>query len=256
MYLSSFTFNKISKSLVGVVTAGMFAMTALTSTMASADFLGVYVGVGSWGQEFEGNLDTADLDSNIDLGDDNGNILYVAIEHPIPILPNFKLQSTSMSTSGEVTSAFTYNDQTAEVGADVDLSFDQLDSIAYMEVLDNWVALDLGVAIRFYDIEFAVDNTLGIEDPKDDLNVAIPFLYAAAAFNLPLTGLYANAEAFMVSYNGSSIDDIKYGIGYESKFKLGVEAGVRTTTIDMDEVDDFSSTFKTKGTYLAATLHL
>ena len=227
----------------------------LAPAPALADFIGIYMGAGSWGQKFEGNLDDAVFDTNVNLSNDDGSIIYVAIEHPIPILPNFKLQRTSMSTTGSVTSQFSYNGQIAEVGSDVDLSFDQLDSVAYMELLDNWVALDLGVAIRFYDIEFVVDNPFAAADAKDDLSVAIPFLYGAAAIKLPL-GLYFNAEAFVVSYNGSSIEDIKYGIGYESKFRLGVEAGVRSTTIDMDEVDKFSSKFTAEGSYVSVTLHI
>ena len=78
----------------------------------------------------------------------------------------------------------------------------------------------------------------------------------SAAFDLPFTGVYFNTELFMFDFDDTTITDIKYGIGYESKLRFGLEAGLRSQTVDMQDFDEFVSDIEIEGAYMALTLHI
>lgn len=223
-------------------------------TQALADTIGFHAGIVQWNQSWDGNLDSADLGTNTDIDDDKNIGFYAAIELPIPLLPNLKVQSTPMSAVGKVKSAFTYNGETTSIGADVDIQFDQQDVIFYNQLLDNWVSFDLGLALRRYDAQFMIEN--GANDITDEATATIPMFYGSARFDLPWSGSYALAELLAISVGDNAISDYKIALGYESKFRLGAEVGLRESAIEIDDVDDFSTDISVDGIYLALTLRL
>ena len=92
----------LATALVGSLT--------LASLQASADrVLGVFAGLGTWQQEVTGvvssNGEAIDVTDDLDLKDDRGNILYFALEHPVPVLPNFKVQKSDINVVGDGTLA-------------------------------------------------------------------------------------------------------------------------------------------------------
>lgn len=223
-----------------------------TSLVAHADFLGARAGVVSWDQSWGGDLSTAKLGSNVNVEDEQNMGFYLSFEQPLPFIPNMKVQATSMSSSGKVNSDFNYDGSSANTGDAVDINLDSQDAILYGEILDNWVSLDLGVALRRYDAEFLIANG----SIKDDASVVLPMFYGAARFDLPLSGFYGKLELLNTSYDGSGIEDYQFGLGYESKWRLGAELGVRQSKFELDDVDDFSTDLKVDGVYLALTLHI
>jgi|SaaInlStandDraft_1057018.scaffolds.fasta_scaffold75923_3 hypothetical protein len=76
---------------------------SLTSLPASADFTGLYVGGGSWQASPEGDIGLTDinLESTLNLDAQNNQFVFVAIEHPIPILPNIRVQHSEMAWNGK-----------------------------------------------------------------------------------------------------------------------------------------------------------
>jgi hypothetical protein len=70
----------------------------LTPMPVIADVLGVSVGGGSWQASPEGDIGRTDinLESTLNLDEENNQFVFVAIEHPIPILPNIRLQHSEM----------------------------------------------------------------------------------------------------------------------------------------------------------------
>jgi len=240
-------------SLFKQVIVSMFFLSGF-ATQASADFVGFHAGIVQWDQSWDGSLDTADVGNNIDIDDDKGTGFYASIELPIPLLPNLKVQSTPMNAMGEVKSAFTYNGELTTAGADVDLQLDQQDVIFYNQVLDNWLSLDLGLALRRYDAEFVIEN--GVTDIKDEASATIPMFYGAAKFDLPFSGFYGMGELMTISVGDNAITDYKVGLGYESKMRVGAQVGLRESSLEIDDVDDFSADISVDGVYLALTLHL
>ena len=222
----------------------LIAATALLPFTASADAVGLRIGAYAWQQEFEGTVQDGpteiDINSTLGLDDETNNVFYVALEHPIPVLPNIALSHTEMEVSARnrLNENFVFDDQvfivTDTVTTNADLS--HTDLTLYYEVLDNWVSLDLGLTVRAFDSSIDIKSSSG--DAELDIDGALPMLYAAVKFDLPLTGLYVGASGSGISYEDSSITDYMLNIGYETTFGLGVEAGLRSFDINYEDEDD------------------
>ncbi|GAA6166459.1 TIGR04219 family outer membrane beta-barrel protein [Sessilibacter corallicola] len=234
---------------------------AALSPVLHADTLGIYAGVGSWNPEYSGDIGRSGLDIE-DLGfdDDDYSFAYIALEHPIPILPNIKLQRTEMDTDevATLTETFEFDDITFDVNETVatELDLTHTDAIFYYEVLDNVVSLDLGLNIRTFDGEATVaGETTGVE--SIDIDASVPMGYAKIQFDLPFTGFYVGADANYVTFEGSTLSDftVKGGYAYESVIDLGVEVGYRSINLELDDLDDFDTDITIDGIYAALTFH-
>ena len=77
------------------LTVGLFAG-LLLPLCASADFIGFHMGGGIWQKSYGGQVQTGLI--NIDLEDDFGIqdgkdlVLHAAFEHPLPGIPNIRVQ--------------------------------------------------------------------------------------------------------------------------------------------------------------------
>lgn len=250
-----------------------FAAVALAaSASVSADtILGVYAGAQRWDYDVEGSVRSggSDVDLNNDLnvkGNDN-NIYYIALEHPIPFLPNARIQQNNLdmpSTEGVTTQAFNFNGQAYNLGEVVNSTFDltNTDYTLYYEVLDNWVNLDLGFTAKVFDGEATVLIPLGGSGSTPaplgtpiDLSGTVPMLYGKAQFDLPFTGLSIGASGNFVSFGDDEITDVAAYISYESGSGLGIEAGYRTFEIEFDEFDNLSTNLKLDGAYVGINYH-
>ncbi|MGI9287199.1 MAG: TIGR04219 family outer membrane beta-barrel protein [Pseudomonadales bacterium] len=228
--------------------------------LAQADtILGVSSGAGIWQSDIVGDVQdgTTKIDTEDDLGleDNDNNFFYFALEHPIPVLPNLKLQHTKLSVDGDNLltreidfdgSVFPVSDN---VSAEADLT--HTDATFYYEVLDNWVSLDLGISVRVFDGFVEIQSTS--ESTREDLDDPIPMLYGKARFDLPLTGLSVDAEANGIGYGGNTLIDASLRVAYESSIGLGVEAGYRSMQLDIDE--DIEGDIDLSGVFAGINFH-
>ena len=229
-------------------------LVTLYSASASADFLGLYVGGGSWNHDPSGSFESTqagssldiDMQSSLGLSDESETYVWAAFDHPIPFLPNIRLEKTSLSHNGTVTSPVNFNGGPTSGASTV--SLDSTDAILYYRLLDNWVNLDLGLNLRKIDGEFTIGSrSLSVSE-------TIPMLYAAAQFDLPFTGLSVGADYKLVSYDGSSYDDLRLRALYEMGV-VGFELGLRTTTITLDDVDNVNADIDFDGLMFGMFLH-
>jgi len=227
-------------------------LAVLYSASASADFLGVYVGGGSWNHDPSGDFNTnqtgstnIDLKSNLGLSDESEAYVWAAFEHPIPFLPNIRLEKTSLGHTG---TAGSVNFNGVTVNGAATISLDSTDAILYYRLLDNWVNFDLGLNLRKIDGEFAI----GTESVS--VSESIPMLYMAAQFDLPFSGFSVGADYSLVSYSGSTYDDLRLRALYEMGV-VGFEVGLRTTTLELDNVDNINAKIDFDGIMLGMFLH-
>lgn len=235
-----------------IITSSLLLAT-LYSSAASADFLGIYVGGGSWNHDPSGDFssiqtgsDTIDVASNLGLSDESETYVWAAFEHPVPVLPNIRLEKTSLSHSGTASIPVDFNNATVSGPSMVTL--DSTDAILYYRLLDNWVNFDLGLNMRKVDGEFAI----GTESVS--VSETVPMLYVAAQFDMPLTGLSLGADYNMVSYDGNKYDDLRLRALYEMGV-VGFELGVRTTTIELEDVDNINAKVDFDGVMAGVFLH-
>lgn len=218
-----------------ILFAALIALLPLSSFAATV--LGVKAGIGSWTHKPSGSLTSSigGIDTSVDLNDGlllsskSESYVYFAVEHPVPMVPNFKYVNTQLthSGSGNVVVAF----GTYAIGAPVETSFslNQTDLIFYYEVLDNdLVSVDVGLTAKMIDSKTAVNVT-----DTATITSTIPMLYAAAEISLASDFAFVG-EISTIGTGGNSISDITTKITYETDYMLGIEAGIRTQSVKVD----------------------
>ncbi|MDL0429783.1 TIGR04219 family outer membrane beta-barrel protein [Marinobacter sp. TBZ242] len=214
----------------------------IAAPVASADVLGVGANISYWDSDLSGeagkNSDVVDVENDLNLDSDSNVNLSAYFEHPVPVLPNVRLNYTRIEQSGrgELSTGFDVVPGGVEVDSDLDLS--QFDVTLYYEVLDNWVNLDLGVTARNLDGELTVQETGGLGSvSQTEISGVVPMGYLAARFDLPFTGVSVGGEANAISFDGDSIYDYNAYGQYELSL-LQLRAGYRQMSIDYEDNED------------------
>ena len=240
---------------MGKFTTALGLGLALLSSTASADFLGIYAGGGSWNHDPSGNFSsTVAGDSTIDLNADTNfsakseSYMWLAFEHPLPLIPNVRLEKTSLSQAGALTSNVTFNGTGSMATNSSSLSLDSTDTILYYRLLDNWVNVDFGFNLRKIDGNFTVGSEVKA------VSESIPMLYLAAQVDLPFSGFSVGADYNVVSYSGNTYNDMRLRALYEMGF-IGFEVGTRTTTLTLSDVDGINADFEFSGLMMGLFVH-
>lgn len=236
------------------------ALAATAPATQAAPLVDIYAGGYSWDTETSGTIASGDQDIDMedDLGYDDSDqtVLFIGVEHSVPILPNVRVRHMDLSddASNTLIRPVTFNDEvfTGDVSSKYDL--DMLDGTFYWTPLDNVVKLDLGVTVRRLDAEITLrSDSLGTS-ATEKADETFPMGHLALHANLPLSGVYLGGEVNAVEYDGSGMRDYTARVGWRSDFLLGVEAGYSRLEIDLDDVGGLDSDLEIGGPYLAATL--
>ena len=241
-------------------TAIVLAMMAAAPLSAHADLLFTLGAKASvWDADPSGQLDDGvDVDSDLQIGAENGQQLTVFFEHPIPLIPNLRIKQTSLDLtgSGDVNISF------------LDTNFDEtVDSTLDLSHTDLTLYWGLPLPIPFFDFNFGLtarqfDGTAEVRGQdsgvteSQDLDFVVPMGFGEIKVTSPF-GLYANAEINYVGYAGNKLSDISYGVGYDLPIPvvdLGVEAGYRAINLKTDEdLADINTDVEISGMYYGAS---
>lgn len=213
-----------------------------------ADVIGVKADASYW--NFNGSskneASAQQLPRDNDLKRQGTGQLSIALEHPIPLLPNVKIKYVNLDSQSEVGSGF---------GSDVELN--NTNYILYYELLDNIVSADIGVAATHLDGE--VRQTSAALSQRYDLSDFLPSLYAQAGVKLPFTGLSLKAEGSYGRLDDTRINDFQGELQYDfiDNFvvDMGAKLGYRIMNIDhkQDHLGDLKLEFK--GPYIGLDVH-
>lgn len=233
---------------------------------AAADtLLGLYVGADAWQTSASGSFANSNQLQDFNFKDKNQLSYYVALEHPIPLLPNLRLQHNPLESDGVTTlnADFNFAGETfsaqAELSNQVDLT--STDYVLYYEILDNdLVSLDLGLNGKHINGSVAVTElTDGNGFAVQDASQWIPMVYTSATVGLPLTGLALFAEGSFVSYDGSRLYDAQAGVSYAMLDNLAVDLrlkfGYRAVNLRLDDIDDLYTDLDFNGVFAGLELH-
>lgn len=247
--------------------APLFMFTLIYGTPAMADTIGVWAGGGIWNWDISGSVryqstdPTNDIDLKNELGlqDDDSTTAFAIIEHPVPVIPNIKVFTTSLESTGTGTVS-----GTKIFGSGVNISgtvnssikLDETDLTLYWQLWDTVVGVDLGLNFKVIDGQVTVTETSGALDTSTaNFSATIPMLYAGLELKLPLTGLTVAANGSYIGFDGSSITDFQAYVRYDTPFVVGVEAGVRSFNIELDDIDSSYGEIKFSGIYGLLYLH-
>ena len=259
MFVTLFWSTKNMKKSV----LSMVALAVLAGPAAMADTIGgVYLGADLHFADAKGSFGQTGNQQNFEFDDKNLSSFYIKLEHPVPLLPNIKLQRNSLTSDGTTTlnRTFEFDNQVFAVGTDVaqDLDLSNIDATFYYEILDNdLVSLDLGVTAKYIDGDITVASQG--QSATQDLSAVIPMGYLYGSFGLLGTGTKVFAEVNYVSYDGSSLSDMQFGVAYELIDSLAVDlalkAGVKKTKLELDDIDNLDADLTFDGAFISAELH-
>ena len=237
----------------------LLSLAASLVVSASADTVGFEVGGAYWASKTSGNIqykgDSIDLEKDLGYEDLNTNFIWASFEHPIPLIPNIKIQHTKIEDTASKISNVTFDNKTFSGNVSSSLQLNQTDFIAYYELLDNWVNLDVGINGKFIDASVSVKDTSTTPASNKNLEYIIPMVYAKARFDLPFSGLSAETDLSYISYEDSEFYDFKGGLLYETSFGLGATAGYRMEKLQLDDISDVNSNIEIKGAYAGLFYH-
>lgn len=243
--------------------ASALALSLATAGTAQADTLfGVYAGAGTWQQSYSGDvrsgISNVDLEDDLGLDDDDSVILYAALEHGVPLLPNVRAQYYTLDVDADSTLSRTieFNGNVFNLSETVSTVVDltQTDVVLYYELLDNVVSLDLGLAISL--VEGSIEVASLSEQASADFDEVVPMLYAAVRADLPFTGVWVGAQAQGISYDDNKLIAFEAKIAYESSLGLGFEAGYRAVQVELDAFDEVDlAKIDVNGPYAAINFH-
>ncbi len=181
-----------------------------------------------------------DIDDALNLDADFENHVYGEFQHPIPVIPDIRVQYTSLSLDGDG------EQLTADFGEDLDagdqvastLELDHFDLILFYTLPIPLIDIDLGLQGRY------VDGRINVRDEAETqtgqyaqtFNLPIPMGYARGRFELPLTNLFIEAQAAGLSISGNTLFDGHGIVGYESDLGLGVAAGWKHQVLRLNDV--------------------
>lgn len=233
-----------------------------TSFISHADTLSVSVGGGTWNESPSGYFQKTSDAINVDVNDsffwekESQGYFFATVEHFVPLLPNVRLMHTKIDHSGSGATSFTfdkieYGDNVSNVSNEV--SIETTDIIAYYEVLDNVVSLDLGLNIRNLNVDYNFVSPNPTASAADSFSATFPMLYALVGIS-PWPDLIISGEMSYIAYSGSSMSDITAKIAYTTSFLVGVEAGYRKQNITLDDTSGNNAKLTFDGFFAGAYL--
>ncbi|MBJ7538280.1 TIGR04219 family outer membrane beta-barrel protein [Marinomonas sp. C1424] len=175
--------------------------TALLASAAQADFIGAEAEAGVF------------LNND---GEDSNSYFGLAIEHPIPLIPNVRFQHQSLEEENQP-----------------DLSFN--DYTLYYEFGLLWLDLDLGATFR----QIGDSNNSTIDG-------TYPLGYVSAYLSIPGTPFSVGGEFKSGGGSDADITDTTFKVKFQPLPFVGLEAGYRT----IEEQFQSSTVFEPKGAFI------
>ncbi|WP_299083443.1 TIGR04219 family outer membrane beta-barrel protein [uncultured Paraglaciecola sp.] len=244
----------------------------LTSVSSQADtLLGLYAGAQGWNMQTSGGFSEDGNNGNFNFEDEAKSNIYIAFEHPVPVIPNIKLQRTEMDTLGDVTldTNFTFGDELFSLSTTVstDVQLTATDIILYYELFDNdLVSFDFGINAKYIEGEFLVTSE---DDPsrvgREEFSGAVPMLYSRVALGVPFTGFGAYVEGSYLSIDDNTVSDYQAVITYSLMENLALDVtfqvGYRVVAVELEDIGDIKelnniySDLEFKGPFAGIEVH-
>ena len=230
--------------LKAALAAAAFTVTGL----AQAETLfGVYAGAGGWHQDSDGHLTASgtqvDTKEDLALGDGNDNMFWLAVEHPLPFLPNVRLQQTSTDLAGrtELIRPIVLDNVSFGPPGIIESGFEfkVQDAILYYNVIDGeTLSLDAGLAVRRVDGSAFINS--GTRFAEIEFDGTVPMLYARGEWDV-LGGFWFGVGGEYIEYKGDSYIDVDGAFGWQSAWGIGAEIGYRYMRMKVEELGDIDT---------------
>ncbi|MBV5349263.1 TIGR04219 family outer membrane beta-barrel protein, partial [bacterium] len=166
----------------------LLALCLGVSSASAATILGFGVEADYLAPSATGDFKYKSINTAFDGETESGYQVGAYFEHPVPLIPNLRL---------DYTSDVTFN------GTSSDVAIGQMDITPYYEILDNIVDIDIGVTAKVLN---GKSKKAGAEET---FNAVIPMGYFAAAVMVPGTGFSLAGSVKYINYSGDSMTDAR-----------------------------------------------
>ena len=239
------------------------ALAASIATGAQAELLGFGAGAGIWSADPSGKAEYKgsefDLSSDAGLSSENSTYLWAYLNHPIPAIPNVRIERTGLSFDGKAKQPITFGGVSfGSVDTATTMDLTQTDVLLYWGVpFLPLLSVDFGFGAKLFDGELAM-STAG-QSEKTDLDFALPVGYLALGLPIPGTGVRVGADTKMISYSGSGFSDSRLSVSWvpvSLVVDLAIEAGYRTQKLKIDDLSgvDAEADITMSGLFMGAAL--
>jgi len=230
----------MKKTILACALLGAFSFTSAQA----ATLVGFKVGGDYWQADTSGTIGgNGQPQQDYNYSSSSQGSIWMAVEHPIPLVPNIKIRENFLDASGRAAVG------NATVTNKVDLS--NTDFVLYYELLDNdLVALDLGAAYKLMHGSFRGTSS------EKDLNSGIVMMYADAQVGISGIGLYGFAD-IMIGLNESKVYDYTLGLGWQLEgvaLDYQVRAGFREFNFDVNDFDGVTANTQFSGFFAGVEL--
>jgi outer membrane protein len=232
----------------------------LFSSVVNADLFRVEMGAGGWNQAPSGSVIQSDSIGGVIDGQYRSNendttnaYVWMLLKHPIPIVPNVRLEYAKLNDDGKSKGTFDNFSTPAESPSTIDVS--EYDIIPYYNLMDNllWTTIDLGLDLRIQTTKFKAQDVeiLDMAVPtyatyEDDTTILIPLVYARVRVEIPMIDVGLESDVKYITYSGSTVYDIRAKVDYTMSFipvlQPGLELGYRVQKFDVTSDDDNTKT--------------
>ena len=209
----------------------------LMASNSYADVTRVEMGAGVWMETPSGsaNYNATSGGSNVMREtQDNSTYIWALIKHPIPVVPNFRVEYVDITSEGRANG--TWGSGTA-VSSKSTFDMQQIDLIPYYNILDNtfWATIDLGLDVKMVNLDYKIADA-SYEYKK---TLPIPMGYARVRVQVPRSAFGAEADIKYIAYGRSVFSDARAKIDYTfNSFYVvqpAIEVGYRVQKIKIDE---------------------
>ncbi len=247
----------------------LVAFLLLFTTVINADIMRIEGGAGAWMQTPNTNMEYKDSTglSGVDKStgeDKTQGYLWLLVKHPIPIIPNLRLEYTNISSVGEASGKFYDFEVPGTTSSTLEIT--QFDIIPYYNILDNtsWITLDLGIDLKIMETTYTAnplsDTPLATIFPgyEEKTSHIIPLGYIRARFEIPTTNIGLESDVKYITYGDSEVLDFRAKVDYTLDFipiiQPGVELGYRVQKINSISDEDLVTDFDFAGVYVGLML--
>jgi len=206
----------------------------------SADQWKVDIGAGVWNNTVSGAIKST-LNQTIYFKDNlttNENqqdgYFYVSLSHPIPLLPNARLEYVNLNTTnrdielGAHTTYLPSGISATSSSVQSSLEMRQYDAILFYNVIDQpaGVTLDLGLDLKYLLTDYHIDSVFSSSD-----STIVPLIYAKGRVDIPVMDIGIEADGKFITDGSSTVYDLRFKVDYTMTFipivHPGLELGYR-----------------------------
>lgn len=242
----------MNKTLIATAVVGLLSL----SSANAATVVGFKIGADYWLADTTNSFNDDDNVSHSFSDDSSQGSVWIAVEHPLPFVPNLKIRENRLESSADLDNVdFTFNGNAFEGEVSVINELNNTDFVLYYEILDNdLVSVDLGAAYK------KMNGSLRVFDaghPEQiDIDSGVFMGYANAQVGVAGLGLFGFADV-LFGVDESNVYDYGVGLGWQFDnlaVNTLVRVGYRDFNFDVSDFSDVSQNTQFKGAFAGVEL--